>query len=187
MNISFERNKWNPEDFTRVTSLRTDGRDPMIQEDDCIVNETCQHENIFEHKYISMLYKDEYKTRTRFKTECSFDKYGAPLIVFTDDLIQTEDGFPAYRHHFEVVVFEEGWNLWELNGKDKPILAASARFPVPEKEYVTLEVSTLPGGVSVSLLGHTQFVELPTFPKTFRAGITACEGINRFRCFCAEE
>ena len=182
MRIDFSKKTWNPQDFTQVTSLRTDGRKPFMQEEDCVVNDVYK-ENINDYNYISLLYKQTYNTPVEISTTCSFESFGAPLIVLTDDLISTEDGYPAYGHHFEIVAYEKGINVWDLNGNAKPIKAAFNHFEVPANEKLELKVKVLEDKLQISLYGQDMEFPISGLPSSFRCGITACEGVNRFYSF----
>lgn len=183
MKVSFSKGQWNPQDFDRITSLRTDCRVDFMQEEENVVNDDRSLPmGSGEYHYISLLHKQMLVSPVVLETVCEFDEYGAPLLVLTDDLVQTEDGFPAYGHHFEIVAFEEGFNIWELNGTDKPFKAAIGRFPVPAGEKVTLTaaIDAKKNTITVSMCGETIECHVEHLPHAFRAGITACEGINRF-------
>lgn len=184
MKTIFAKDSWNKDDFTQVTSMHTDGRIPFMQEEDCIVNDHDRGniDNLKKYNYISLLSKETCETGDVIETECSFDTFGAPLVVISDDVQKTEDGYPVYGHHFEIVAYEEGFNVWEIHG-NKTFKAAFRQYSVPEKEKITLTVKVLEDSLEVSLCGHQDTVKVERLPKTFRAGITACEGVNRFYSF----
>lgn len=186
MKISFAKDAWSMDDFEQVTSLRTDGRIPFMQLEDCVVNDV-QKEEIMSHNYISLLSRRVFGAPLRLSTKCSFDKFGAPLLVLTDDVKPTEDGYPAYGHHFEIVAYENGINVWELNGTAKPIRSGFLEFFVPAGEAFVLEAKVEKQKITVQMCGQTLSLELPTLPEKLRCGITACEGVNRFYSFEAEE
>lgn len=186
MKIDFAKGQWDPKEFDRITSLRTDCRVDFMQEEEGVVNDDRSlPKGSGEYHYISILHKEPLTSPVTLETVCEFDEYGAPLLVLTDDLVQTEDGFPAYGHHFEIVAFEEGFNIWELNGTDKPFKAAIGRYSVPCKEKVTLTatIDVEKDTIIVTMCGETIKCHVEHLPHTFRAGITACEGINRFYTF----
>lgn len=80
---------------------------------------------------------------------------------------------------------KEGFNVWEIHGA-KTFKAAYRNYSVPEKETITLKVKVLEDALEVSLCRHTDKVMVERLPKVFRAGITACEGVNRFYSFTTE-
>ncbi len=143
--------------------------------------------NMGDYEYISLLTKDKYHEGDIFTTECDFDDYGAPLMVFTNEL-KTINGKPSYDRHIEVVAFEEGYNVWDIvYAPDRPERnyiypkkIAIGRFPIAGRERVTITCSVNDGVLSVCVNGHEGKVEIPDFPKEFHVGITACENINRF-------
>ena len=58
MKIDFSLGCWDADLFEQITSLRTDGRQPFLQQPDCVVNGLEQKDSIFEHNYISLLSKE---------------------------------------------------------------------------------------------------------------------------------
>lgn len=186
MTVDFGRGMWNGNDFEQITSLRTDGRTPFIQEDDCVVNEERESEERMGNAYISLLAREWLNAPAEITAECSFVSFGAPLIVLTNDVIAAPDGYPAYGRHFEIVAYEEGLNVWQLNGTEKPLLIGKARFPVAAGEKLRLRVKVDRGSLLCDLNGETCKVMCGEMPARFRAGITACEGINRFYSFRTE-
>lgn len=181
MLTSFARGAWDKDRFEQITSTHTDGRVPFLQEDDCIVNDIAARDPV-SWQYISILGREELSAPVVLETVCSFDKYGAPLIVLSDDIRRTQDDYPLYGHHFEIVAFEEGLNVWDL-GDSLHQKAGMARFPVPAGEKLTLTAQIRPRQMIVTLCGVRSVFDIPDLPLRFRAGITACEGINRFYSF----
>lgn len=186
MRIDFAVTKWNPNDFEYVDSLRTPCGATFMQETDCIVNDT-QKENINDHNYVSLLHGRVMTLPAEVETECLFERFGAPLIVLTDDVRVAEDGRKVYGHHFEVVAYEEGINVWELNGTEQPLKIAYARFPVTAGEKLTLRVRLNPGRITAELNGQVLEAKAERLPMNLRAGITGCEGVNRFYRFTVSE
>ena len=84
------------------------------------------------------------------ETRCSFDSFGAPLIVLSDDILTNDKGEWQFGIHYEVVLYEQGINVWEINYH-------------PDV-----------------MEGHHVLVRAEKLPKEFHVGITMCEGINRF-------
>ena len=87
--IDFKKGAWNPEDFRYVYSPRFAPTPRIKQEQDCIVNGIDEKG---EFDYVSMLLEQKYQTGVQAETTCSFEAYGAPLIVLTDDLRKKENG-----------------------------------------------------------------------------------------------
>jgi len=191
MKVIFSKGSWNEADFFQVRSLlNKNGWKKFVQLYDCIVNGDGAFERgSKEYEYISLLFHKKFKSPVYLETECDFEDFGAPLLVFSDDVTAQSDGVAIYGHHFEVVAFEEGFNIWELNKTNKPIKVAEGRFPVPAKEKLTLsaKIDAEKNEIEVTLAGISQKVTVPNMSKEFYAGITACEGINHFYSFEAEE
>ena len=186
MRIDFSANRWSMNDFDQITSLRTDGRTPFIQEADCVVNEKSEADSRMKNAYVSILSKEWFSAPVTLSATCNFLSFGAPLLVLTDNVIAAPDGYPAYGRHIEIVAYEDGINVWLLNGTEKPILAGKTRFPVPANEKITLTAEILPGRIECTLCGQSAAFDIEQVPLRFRAGITACEGVNRFYSFSAD-
>lgn len=182
------------EDFTYVSSLITETHTQFDFEENCIVNR--YNPNIkgdWKYDYISMVTKKKYSDGVKFSTKCTFERYGAPLLVFTDDITQ-KDGRNYYGLHFEIVAFEEGFNVWHIIPSDedpstpiKVTLIGTGRFPVADNELIDLSAEIKDGTLNVNMNGHCLSVKNSDFPKHMHVGVTACEGINRFYSFDIEE
>ena len=107
----FKKGSWNANDFMYVYSPICKVYEEFIQEDDCISNSF--NEKINDYDYISMVTKNKYSKGTKISTRCTFDKYGAPIIVLTDS-IDDIDGKRIYNFHFEFVAYENGFNVWRI-------------------------------------------------------------------------
>ena len=144
--------------------------------------------------YVSILTKKKYSGRVKLSATCRFDKFGAPLIVFTNDITTGSDGKYTYGLHFECVAYEGGCNMWRIEPDPKrverPIATskiAFTDFAIPEKSLIemTLEISgkTMTAFVNGVKLSCTH----PDIPDEFHVGITACEGPNLFFDFTVED
>lgn len=179
IHYNFAPNAWSPDDFIYAASAKYDYRMPFDQEEDCIANQ--MRENEF--AYISMLTRQRFSGSLHVASQLGFERYGAPLIVITDDLTPQSTGEFQVGRHWEIVAYEGGINIWELSMVNKNIVPCKLghdRFPVPAGEPLLLEVSLEDHRMVVSLEGHRLAVEGIDLPDFFHVGITACEGINRF-------
>jgi GNAT superfamily N-acetyltransferase len=179
LHYSFARDAWSPNDFIYAASAKYDYRMPFDQREDCIANQ--MHGDDF--AYISMLTRQRFSGSLHVASQLSFDHYGAPLIVITDDLSPQDTGKFQVGRHWEVVAYEGGINVWELSlvhGNVVPCKLAHARFTVPSGQPLLLEVAVDDHSLTVSLEGHRLTAEGVDLPDFFHVGITACEGINRF-------
>ena len=112
----------------------------------------------------------------------------APLVVFAAEPVY-KGGQREYREHCEVVLFDEGVNVWTHGFNSAGphwILAAYWRFPLEANIAHRLQVQR-EGAQLKMILGDRIFGCVPAgLPATVFAGITACEGVNRFYEFGIE-
>ena len=190
----FKKGMDETRDFMYVSSLTTETHTQFDFEENCIVNRY-NPEIIGEWKYdyISLVTKDRYGKGVKLSTQCSFEKFGAPLIVLTDD-ITPKDGRNYYGLHFEVVAYEEGANVWHIIPSDedpklpiKATLIGKARFTIEPNSLIDINVEIKEKALAITVNGHNLSVENKDIPEKMHVGITACEGINRFYSFTIEE
>ena len=178
---------WDRSAFLPVWSTACKVRKEFLQEVDCIKNFSEEGEFC----YTSMVTEKRYPIRTKFRTECAFESFGAPLIVLTDDL-RKKDGQWSYGLHFEVVTYEGGCTVWRIVPADTSrgiatLALAKIPFSLPAGEKIRLEVETGEGILKIRVNDQPFQVLCEELPWQVHAGITACEGINRFYSFSIEE
>ena len=183
--------KFNLEEkFIYITSPASKSKNKFIQKEDSIENS--YNEEIKDYDYISIITKEKYSDGVTIRVKCSFDKFGAPLIVFTDDYKQTEDGGYQYGLHFEVVAYENGCNVWHIvPGKEgkNPIDVTkvdSREFAIADKSMIDMEVTIKDKKLIIRVNDETFVAEHKEIPKQMHVGITACEGVNQFYEFEVE-
>lgn len=183
--ISFTRGAWAPDAFLQVYSPISRAYVPFTQEEDAIMSGW--NASIGDFDYISIVTPDRHPVGTRITTRCTFDKYGAPIIVLTDDIAADGEGRLRYGLHFEVVAWEEGCNVWHIvpwpehtERPIRPTLIGSMKFPIPGGSPVDMEVTLREGALDIVMNGHTLTVTHPDIPRAAHVGITGCEGVNRF-------
>ena len=183
MKVRFAKNTPWREHFYVANCYRWECVPDFIEEDDHIVNR--RSDGIatgFENA--SLILKEPFHGDTHIETACSFDAWGAPLIVLADALEQDEKGRLRYREYYEVVLYEEGVNVWRLSTDEgntvtwKKIM--SVDFPVAPKEIHTLKVDVIDGTLEIEACGRKMSVLLPDMFPSYFVGIDACENINRF-------
>lgn len=178
------------EKFIYITSPASKSKNKFIQKENCIENS--YNGEIQDFDYISIITKEKYKSGVTVKVKCSFDKFGAPLIVFTDDYKQLADGTYQYGLHFEVVAYENGCNVWHIvPGKDEknPIDVSKVNaieFPIEDKSIIEMEVTIKEKKLLIRVNDETFEAEHEDIPGQMQVGITACEGVNRFYEFEVE-
>lgn len=157
----------------------------------CICNDF--NSEINDWDYVSIITKDKYKSGCTVKTKCSFKSFGAPLIVFSNDITKDENGYLRYGHHYEIVAYENGINVWCIDPDPSNTQRAVAvkkvdfiEFPVEAGSEFELEVKIEGNKITSKMLGFELVAEDDTVPEEFHVGITACEGKNYFYEFSAE-
>ena len=93
-----------------------------------------------------------------------------------------------------MVAYEEGMNVWHIDAyperTERPVktaLIASARFKIEEGRKICISLKVCDNALIATVNGVEVKVEHPAVPEEFYAGITACEGINRFYDFSIVE
>ena len=153
-----------------------------------------RNDEIDNFDYISIVTKEKYSTGVTLSTECSFDSYGAPLIVLSDDIAPDNNGRLSYGLLFEVVAWEKGCNVWHIvpfpERKERPIkptLIAKSEFAIEPKSVVKLSVTVKNKKLAIIINGVELEVENADIPESFHIGITGCEGVNRFYSISIED
>jgi hypothetical protein len=196
LRVDFGRGKWNRADWINVKSSRWDYVKEFVQEEDHITNPCpdLPDEEIYANHvtdiYASMVYGTKFEAKAKISSVMSFDHLMAPLIVIAPRLGEDGKGRPEFREHHEVVLYNEGINVWHYvfeNGMAKWHLAAFLRAPFEAKRKYDLEVmlEKRRGQVQMDIFcgGHHLGYQDEALPENFYAGITACEGRNRFYDF----
>ena len=182
MFYTFENGKIS-EDLEYVYSPACKEYKTFRREKACIVN--AEGLGLAGYEYISLLSKQRYPSGTKVSTDCRFDSFGAPLIVFSDD-VREINGRKIYGLHFEVVAYENGCNIWHIipdPEKKAPTcvtLVGSAEFSIANGVLVQISVEIKDKKIIAVINGNRLEVEHSDVPENFHVGITACEGINRF-------
>lgn len=186
----FSEGKWNQDDFFYSYSPRWHTRKTFLQEENCI-------SNIYDDghlHYISILTKKKYKTGVRLKAKCSFQSFGAPLIVISDDVALNEKGDMMYGLHFEAVAWFKGLNAWRVialpERVERPFhatLIGADSFTIENDAVCEIDVVVREKELYIGIDGHYITVKEDELPEEFHVGITACEGLNKFYEFSIEE
>ena len=200
VSVDFARGKWNPAEWTVFKSLRFDYAHAFVQKDDHIENpcpEGLGDEEIYANHvtevYASIVRPVRLSGTVEVASTMSFDHLMAPLIVITPELDADDQGRPAFKKHYEIVLYNEGINVWHYtyeNGNLSWHLAAFARAPFEPKKRYELKVTMAKGKREMRMTvecGGVKFgFEDPELPSSFYAGVTGCEGRNRFYSFSAK-
>ena len=195
--FSFAEGQWQPGVWTLVKSSRWDHFGRWVQRSTHIENEVppdATAESMLGPRaaetYTSMVLTRKVRSPATISATMAFTHRMAPLIVIAPQLGTDAAGRPEYREHFEVVIHDQGANIWHhsfTDGKPSWVKAADAKFPLQPnvKYHLKIEIVPLAGGkrMSVFVAGHTIEYEADALPDEFHVGITGCEGINRFYDF----
>lgn len=198
----FEPGKWNKADFIEVKSSRWPNINTFEQKSDHIVNvcpkDATPQEMLSKRApetYAAMIYKNPLTGNHKIKAEMSFDYRMAPSIVIAEKPGASAKGYPEFRTHYEIVLFDQGINVWRhwFNDKGKQVWRKVAYLKTTFKPNVKydMEVKIVFTGrgpvMSVKVDDHEIGYIDDLLPKTFYAGIVACEGVNRFYEFEIEK
>ncbi len=196
---SFARDQWDESRWMTVKSPRWDYMGEFIQLDDHIANKTPEvsDEIIFKKHiadvYSSLMLKQQFTGNCTIKSAMSFDHRMAPLIVIAPEIGQCSDGRPEHREHFEIVLYDEGINVWHHFWKDgKPFWRKTAflnaKYDAKKRYTLEVEVKQTPKGkiMTVRCDGKSFGYLDNSLPDSYYVGITGCEGRNRFYDFSIE-
>lgn len=196
---SFARDGWDSRDWVLARDSNTQYFGGWIQNDDCIQNVTppaaspddlCEGRPLAPATYTSMVYRPMLHGDLVVRATMSFDHRMAPLIVLSHELGDAGDGRFHHGERLEVVVFDEGINIWRQwfeDGKPTYIRRAFAKYPLQPRTKYLLEVRKQGQVLSASVAGLTVGYIEPHISSACRAGITGCEGVNRFYDFAVEQ
>ena len=198
---TFAENKWQSDMWQEYKSWRWQKCCGWLQRGDHIENATPTDATQEEMQgkragdaYSTLFLKKPLPTDKLTVTgEMEFDYRMAPGLIFTIGTPQKiSDSRMELREHLEIILFDEGINVWHhyfVDGKQKYKLAGFLRVPfAPKTRYrITAEFDKYSYGQMLTVkVGEYRFgCVLPELPDTVQAGIVGCEGINRFYDFVA--
>ncbi len=190
----FTPDGWKPADWVFGKIPNWEPGVKWKQEAECIRNDTpagvtpeeLQGKRVADSR-VSMVTREPVEGDVTITSTMEFQPEMAPLIVITPTLSDSnEAGLKQYEGAFEIVLYNKGVNVWQHfweDGKARYELAAYARFPLAANTRYTLEVRKKGKDVRVTVGEHSFGFLCKAMPDRFYAGITACEGINRFYDF----
>lgn len=178
MEITFTKGNWE-HFFDYAYTWRFPDTPKFIQEENCIANTKGEDG----YGFTSIFLKQKYGRGTKISFTASFESYGAPLLVIAKDLDRDSDGNLRFGDYQEIVLWENGVNVWDFHRVDGEVkidwLLRNDFHLEPEKIHeLTVEL----GKQRLKIWVDGQYCELrvPSLPEKAYLGITACEGINRF-------
>ena len=139
MKVDFSRGQWDNAPLTYAYSFRFQETPVFIQEDDCIAN---QKNDTFEQGFdnVTLMAEQVCAPGAAISASCAFEAYGAPLFVIAEKLHRCPDGALRYGDYIEVVLYENGVNVWRMrmnDGKVTWVKLLGAQFPVSAGERHT--------------------------------------------------
>ncbi len=181
---NFTKGQWE-NDFEYAYSLVAKSYTQFEQKEDCVVN--TYNNEIGDYNYVSIVHREKQSGDIKVSAKCSFDKFGAPLITFANSLEMDGEGRIIYGEHYEVVLYENGCNIWHIvkapEGYFKKYVNTKTdfkEFKIGDGEEINVLVALSGKKISVLTNGVEFATELPLLNDEFYVGFTACEGINRF-------
>lgn len=195
--VAFGKGQWNPEQWIMVKSPRWPHCGGWVQKDTHIENtvpsDATKKEMLGKRAgetYTSMLWKEKLSGNVSVSVTMEFDDRMAPLIVLAPEIGKSDKGYPEYREHYEIVLYDLGLNVWHHFYKDgKPYWKKAGYFRIPfkpgQKYKVTVKVNRTSRGTMLTVkAGDYEFGMLDdSIPDEFYIGVTGCEGVNRFYDF----
>ena len=186
--IEFKKGNWENE-LVHAYPFRFSETPEFLQGEDYIVNKADPtREDGFD--YVSLMDKQSYPVGTKISTVCSFEKYGAPLITISDELYIDENGNYKYQNYYEVVLWEEGINVWRLeyvDGEVKVDLVVGVNMSLEENKNHSVTVEVADKRLKIDINGKYIDLMTPKLPENVYLGITACENINKFYSMTIDE
>lgn len=182
MKVDFSRGKWNDAPLKYAYSFRFTETPVFVQEDDCIVN---RKNDSFEQGFdnVTLMAESAYAPGATISAVCSFETFGAPLFVIAKELHRCPDGALRYGDYIEVVLYENGVNVWRMkmtDGKVSWVKLLGAAFPVSAGEKHAFSTRVTETGLVISACGREFTLYIEDMYPSFYLGINACEQINRF-------
>ena len=195
--ISFKPGAWSTNDWILVKGPRWKYRHGFVQREDGIENECppLSGEEIFKKHasevYSAMVLRDRAEIGQTVSSAMSFDWRMAPLIVLAEKLDRSDTDEPTFGEHWEIVLYDEGLNVWHHSVRDgKPFWYRAAYLNVPFKRNtrydLEVRVSKTRKGVKEMVVkcgGFEMGYVDNDLPDSFHVGIIGCEGRNRFYDF----
>lgn len=192
---------WNKNDFIGVKSSRWEHIGSFRQEANHIVNvcpKDATDKDMLSKRagetYAALVYKNPITGNSEIKADMSFDYRMAPSIVLAGELGKGKNNYPEFREHYEIVLYDQGinvWHHWFENGKQvwKKAGFVKATFQPKVKYEMEVEVKFTAGGTLLEIsVGEVKMhVMVNNLPRTYYAGIIGCEGLNRFYEFEIEK
>lgn len=172
LSYRFGRGQWSAADWIMVRRPDMDELGDWVQHDDYISNELPpveppaaggadpKHSAVAtKHDvYISMVNKKKVSGDFTVAATMEFEEKQAPSLMLASRIAADDRGRPQYEEHVEVVLFDQGINVWRHQCRDSKSVWTKvlyARFPLQKSTKYRLQVTRKGSDISVSVEGHT--------------------------------
>ena len=161
MTVSFAPGGWEAAGFDYAYSWRFAALPKFRQEADCIANSQVPGDPK-EFDYMGLLAPQTYTAGAQISVRCSFEDYGAPMLLICDAHEIDGDGILRTLEFYEAVIWKHGLNVWRHHTEPHTL---SAQLKTDRMVFAV-------DGMSFDLFLHDM-------PASARLGYCACEGICR--------
>ena len=187
MRIDF--GEWKGSELLLAYSFRFTETPKPTQEKDCIRSaENPQHREGFDN--ISLLTHDRFTTGAKATLHCAFEGKGCPEIILVENPEDCPDGALRYGACIEVVLYENGVNVWRhfMDGDHHCSWhkRLGLEYPVAENTIHELTVESREKELVIRLNEQTTTLRVEDLFSSFHLGVTMCEGIARLYDFSIE-
>lgn len=117
--FDFAEGKWDRGAFFEARNDDWNRGDPIVQMPDCVMNANdpkWSDEDLFKNHqadvYSSLILTNRFRGDVTFSSKMSFDHRMAPSLVIAGEFATDAQGRKAFRDHYEIVLFEDGLNVW---------------------------------------------------------------------------
>ncbi|MCQ2353090.1 MAG: hypothetical protein MJ033_06400 [Victivallaceae bacterium] len=193
---------WDKTKWEMVRSWRFDSDGVFLQNGDSIENRVPEDATPREMRnqragetYAAMLLKTPFSGGADIGCTMEFTDRMAPGIVIAADPVVNTKGKLEFREHYEVILYDDGLNVWHhrfVGGRQTWTLAAHLTKHLlfkPDTRYrlaVKIQPQKNGKGAAVTVTCNGEcfgYTEENFFSGSYRIGIVAGEGINRFYDF----
>ena len=193
INVTFTSEGWNASDWFVTKSARFPKIGKWNQDIDHIWNaiptDATEDEMISKRAaetHAALVWRRPIVGKFEAKCKMSFDHRMAPAIILASELNPLTDQTVEYRDHIQIVLFDQGINVWGGKWDDEKFnwtKLAYHRFSLEPKKIYELAVARDAKSLVVRIDGQHEFGFAIETPDSVNVGIIGCEGINRFYDF----
>lgn len=186
----FGEGQWRPEDWQLVTRPDWNCRGSWVQRPDCLENAVpadatpaqLLKERVKE-TYAGMVWQAPVATDLRLAATMEFADRMAPSLLLVSRLGPDDDGYRACLTHLELVLFDQGLNVWahRREGDQSTWLKwAWWRFDLHSDTPYRLSVERAGQRLTFRVEGHECGCHAGELPAELYLGLAGQEGVNRF-------